>query len=252
MKHSFAIFSLAVLGATSTIAHAQFRQKTFETLAQEINAPIENVFIPMGFDSNDNAEVVISGTFPNSCYKMGKTTHGFNEVEKNIYIKVSAYHIKSDYCLTMNIPFLQVVPLGTLGAAKYPIIVNDVINTEIPIAEADLETRDDFVYASVYGIVQKGARTFEIQAVTPNACYEISKVDVRYESKNVVTILPIMTKLEGCDELENTKAVSQLKQVELSADLKGKTLVHVRTLNGGSINQVVDFQDSFKSMRLER
>ncbi len=243
MKTKTLSFFTTIAAITFAIsAQAESINPTFESVAREIPAPIQNVFIPQGFDSNDNSEVIISGTFPNSCYKMGKTSHKYNEVEQKIFVEVTAYHIKSEYCLTINIPFLQVVQLGTLDAGKYPVVVNNLINTSIPIAQApaDQERRDDFLYASVYGLIQKGPRTFEIQGVSPNSCYEISEVKVLIESNNVVTVLPIMQKIEGCDELENGKAVAWIKSFDISADYKGKVLVHVRTLNGGSINQVVD------------
>ena len=31
--------------------------------------PVENVYTPRGFDSNDNAEIVITGYLPNLCYQ---------------------------------------------------------------------------------------------------------------------------------------------------------------------------------------
>ena len=40
-----------------------------------IQAPVEKVFvITDGFDTNDNVEVVIKGSFPNSCYPADKKT----------------------------------------------------------------------------------------------------------------------------------------------------------------------------------
>jgi hypothetical protein len=243
MKISITTIFLGLTTAAS-ISMAQPSRTTFESVANEVKAPIENVFIPQGFDSNDNSEIVISGTFPNSCYKMGKTSHKYNEVEKKIFVEVNAYHIPSDYCLTITVPFLQVVQLGVLDKGKHPIVVNGIINSFIPISEApaDTEARDDHLYAPVYGLIQKknALNTFEIQGVFPNACYELNRIEIQIETSKVVAVLPVMQKVEGCDEVENTKAVAWSERFEVSDDLKGKVLIHVRTLNGGSINQVVE------------
>lgn len=235
------IFFVTCACVVTLASSSAFANDLFKSMAQEVSAPVENVFVPQGFDSNDNAEIVVSGTFPSSCYKMGKTHERFDDVEKKIYIDVTAYHVKSDFCLTVNIPFMDVIQLGTLSPSAYPIVVNKALTSEIPIGVAKSDgSSDNYNYASVHGLIRKGARKFEIQGVSPNQCYEISDLKVKAESKNVVLVLPIMTKVEGCDETRNPKAVNWIKGFEIPSDIKGKSLIHVRSLNGGSFNQVIE------------
>jgi len=33
-----------------------------------ISAPVEHLYVPTGFDSNDSVEVIVTGNFPNACY----------------------------------------------------------------------------------------------------------------------------------------------------------------------------------------
>lgn len=235
----FASFSALALSTAANAADA------FRSLAQEILAPVEKVFVPQNFDSNDNAEIVISGSFPDSCHKMGKVTHKHLDDKKTIVVEVTAYRIQSDFCLTINIPYIQVLPLGTLDAAKYSIVVNKTVKSQIPIAQGKLDgngDRDDFTYGSVYGLIQKGPRQFQMQGVSPNRCYKIVEVKVNPETSDVVVVQPIMKKDESCDEASDTRAVTWIEDFDVPEEISGKTLIHVRTLHGGSINQVVDLK----------
>ncbi len=49
--------------AASAAAHGAPR-----SVPKLVVAPVDNVFVPAGFDDNDNVEVVLQGYFANSCY----------------------------------------------------------------------------------------------------------------------------------------------------------------------------------------
>ena len=57
---------------------------------KSVQVPIEDVYAPAGFDSNDSSEIIITGFLPNLCHKAPKTEVVING--NNIDIKVTALH----------------------------------------------------------------------------------------------------------------------------------------------------------------
>ena len=53
-------------------------------------APVQKVFVPQGFDDNDNVEVILHGHFPNSCMKSGPVDVSVNPDSHVISIKSSS------------------------------------------------------------------------------------------------------------------------------------------------------------------
>ena len=99
--------------------------------------PVSKVFIPKGFDSNDMAEIVITGFLPNLCYKspIVKT-----KVEGR-KITLSVYAINSEAsagleCTRMIVPFLIPVDVGVLDRGQYQVSVNHEEKGQMKITEA--------------------------------------------------------------------------------------------------------------------
>ena len=86
--------------------------------------PVDNIFGPEGFDSNDNVEVIVEGHLPNLCHRtpMKKVTINGNHID----IKVTAlhYHDSNPFCPQVIVPFLETVSLGVLDKGDYKITVN--------------------------------------------------------------------------------------------------------------------------------
>jgi hypothetical protein len=80
---------------------------------------ISDAYIPSGFDSSSDAFVVISGIFPNSCYRLrdAKVDHigpGLHEVR--------AYGlVQEGLCLMVLVPFNKEVQLGRLNPGEHAI-----------------------------------------------------------------------------------------------------------------------------------
>ena len=80
----------------------------------EIDAPVDKIFIPQGFDDNDNVEVVAHGDFMNGCYRVGKSDSFVDEDAKRITIEVSAYRYQHEkdqdaVCMQVMTPFITLV-----------------------------------------------------------------------------------------------------------------------------------------------
>ena len=51
----------------------------------------ENVFSPMGFDDNDNAQIVLYGNLPDTCHKAGSVRYRVDKQRKTIFIRNEVY-----------------------------------------------------------------------------------------------------------------------------------------------------------------
>lgn len=245
------LFTLAL--GVAFFAAASVRADSVDDV-MEVPAPIDGVFIPQGFDTNDNSQVVISGAYPNTCYKMGNVTKSVdleqdedgNIIKRDVKINVTAYYHHSRACLMLYTPFTEVVSLGLLKKGAYEVQVNDVQELSLPVAEAPVDRSDNYVYANVFGLLRKGERLFEIQGTLPKTCALLEEVRVvEEEGSDVVVVLPIVAFPEGCDASEENfedQGRNFIARFQTPANLKGKQLIHVRTLNGGSLNQVVEFK----------
>lgn len=83
-----------------------------------LDAPVSHLYVPAGFDDNDNVEVVVSGEFPSLCYTKNMTEVTVNGDTINIHIS-SLFNLpgegeKGNKCGPMIIPFKEVVTIGNL------------------------------------------------------------------------------------------------------------------------------------------
>lgn len=210
----------------------------------EVSAPIKGVFVPQGFDSNDNAQVVVEVALPNSCYKMGMVKTLINKETKSVNVSVTSFYRHSDACLQIYTTYPEVVSLGLLDVGNYAVNVNAATDYQLPVALATNDSADDFVYANVLGLVRKSTFDFQIQGRLPRECAQLKEIRVLREEGGVMVVLPIVEFPEGCDLSANEDELGKefLATFTLPSDLKGDHLIHVRSFNGGSLNQVVSFK----------
>lgn len=216
----------------------------------------DNVFVPYGFDNNDNSQVIIEGEFPNTCYRVGPTEVAVDEEKKRITITNQAYFYNGCFCEFVLVPWTKTVDLGIRSAGDYQIFVRTrtpkdalrgTLNVAVAKQTADSYGPDDHLYAPVSDAYmesnQNGAPFHLIlRGRFMDSCLKLKEVKVIHDTArapNVVVVLPIAERIEG-DCLPDTKPFETKVAVD-HPDLKGKVLLHVRTLNGNSLNQVIDF-----------
>ena len=117
--------------------------------AQVIPAPVSHLFVPSGFDNNDNVELVVKGKFPNPCY-----TRNSVEVkvkEDKIFINVTATKKENlrNLCEPLKVPFTEVITVGSLQGGDYEIIVNNTLKQKMTVEVASSNSVDENLYASV-------------------------------------------------------------------------------------------------------
>jgi hypothetical protein len=221
------------------------------------NAPVSNVFVPVGFDDNDYVEVIIHGHFSNSCNKMGPVIGVSDSETREVQISARSLKYFGNECIPMAIPFVQSVKLGQLKAGEYDVSLrggSPSFSRTLVVAPSTSSTADDNLYAPVDEVDFKpvsGAEdlySLTVSGIFPRAdlgCMQLEEVKV-LTFEDVLVVLPI-ARFEKDPSLcapsltpfDRTFKVS--KDVKL--DLKRDTLIHVRVLNGQSVNKVVGFEN---------
>lgn len=117
---SLTILLTACLSMISSQAFAESAPVT-----QDRVVALSDVFVPGGFDSNSDAYVVVSGIFPNGCYKWkGASQKDVNSFEHEI---TSTASVSQGMCIQVLVPFTKDIRLGRLptGAHTLRFLSND-------------------------------------------------------------------------------------------------------------------------------
>ena len=220
-----------------------------ETLKAQSQTPefvpfkVSEVYIPKGFDDNDNLQVVIEGFFPNGCYKTAPATFSLGE-DGTFHIQANAYQYYG-FCIQMIVPFHQVVDLGIHKANTYKVIAEGVPTSKsIQVDPSTNNGPDDFLYAPVRQIYiskdpkQPNRRRILLSGEFTLSCMKLDHVKIpRNKNDSVIVVQPIAVMDES------VKCENQMKQFEVSELLpeleQGRYLVHVRTQDGSSLNRII-------------
>jgi hypothetical protein len=214
----------------------------------------ENVFSPVSFDDNDNAQVVLYGMYPDTCYSYAPVELDINVEKKEFYINDRAYQkVGPVVCADMLVPYTKVIDLGMLPVGEYKMFVKMPepamdgatykLMSTMNIAKATSEKQYNFDYAPVSLVdVEKdknGKFWMTLKGVLTNTCIRMVKgPDYMVRKNNVVEVLPIM-------ELESNNckptAIGFEFRTEIEKMPRGATLFHIRTFGGQSLNKVVDY-----------
>lgn len=250
-KFQTALFlGLAVPGACLFAAN-NAQQRTLDegdTISdvQEVPADVKAVFTPKGFDTNDNAELVVSGAYPNSCYRVGRTEVTVDKENKTVDVTVLSNFLSNQFCLQIYVPFTQTLSLGVLDKGDYTVNVNQENRAELPVAKAQGDQVDDFLYANVEGLIRNRQNSFVIEGTLPNDCSYLDEIKVTDERGDVFSVLPITRAFENCTPENVDMEGPEFKAgFSINPASDGLKLIHVRSLNGQSLNRVVSVSADF-------
>jgi hypothetical protein len=235
MKKS-ALFLTVLLGVFLCFQTNSVSQQATPEL---VNVGASSLYVPLGFDSNDNAQVVYEGYFPNTCYRTGPTL-----IEKNgqkVTIQPQAYY-HSEACFQMMVHYSHVIDLGILKSGDYQV---DVSATEenlgglLSITPSVNPGTDDYLYAPVKhaAIISKKPTILRLRGEFSNSCMSLKEIVVNKATSDTIAVLPIAQVIEAgapCADL----AVPFVHDVPINQKLDGRYLFHVRSLNGASINTI--------------
>ena len=218
---------------------------------KEVPAPVERVFVPTGFDSNDNIEVVIYGKFPNSCYKVGHANYSIDILKNEIEISLTAYEYKSGFCIQLITPYLESVKIGVLPVGEYNIKIKDTeFEDTLMVAQSMVSSPDSFLYANISDVkllnsqqhLVAGKQEIELEGEYPytfHGCAVMERIEVIQIREDILEVLPII-KIINEGPLCKRESNFFKKRAQVDRDLIGTSLLHVRSASGSSLNRVVE------------
>lgn len=245
MKKNFLLMMIWVF--TFALLHSETSFAILSPTPRVFSVVPEKIFIPGGFDDNDRVQLILRGNLLNTCEKVGPIQTQIDKKNKKISINQKVFAYAGDWCVQMIIPFTQTIDLGMLEVGEYQVVSIDKFGTELtvgllPIAPNQSPNADDFLYAPVEQIFIENNSTGHGNTLTlsgnfPNQCMKIKEIKILERTAQVIEILPIT---EVTQELPcENKQIKFKSQIQLKDLPKGITLLHVRTMNGKAINQVV-------------
>lgn len=216
-----------------------------------VTAAPTSVFTPKGFDSNDNAQLVVSGVLTSLCQKLGPTTFKVDRAEKKIIVEQQIF-MTNKVCAAMEmyIPYTSVVNLGRLEPGAYEVSALDYKKHATPMAVLPIKRAnsnpntsgtDDVLYAQVTSIDLKmktdsGYPQLTLKGYLTSSCVSFAKIDLHRREGNVIEVLPTLAVSRGgC--LESIRPFS--KTISLGNIPATDTLIHVRSMGGQSLNRVI-------------
>ena len=110
---SVAVASFIIIASASAASPvARMSDDVQPPKERELTVAVNDAFVPGGFDSSTDANVIVSGLFPNGCYRWSRAevVKGDNNVTE-IYTKAK---VRSGMCLMVLVPFSNEVNVGRL------------------------------------------------------------------------------------------------------------------------------------------
>ena len=202
----------------------------------------KHFFMPPGFDNNDNAQLILNGMLPNTCYKSANAKVEVDETSKRIVVTPQAFFYPGSWCLQVLVPYTQTVDLGVLQTGDYTVVEMDergagLTRGTLPVAQARTSAPDDFLYAPIKAarIERQGASQNLILSGQLSSCMRIKELKVLARIPNLIEVLPIVEE-DGTNCSGTPRSFEQM--VSLPDLEPGTTLIHIRSLNGQSINLI--------------
>lgn len=210
--------------------------------------PLEQVFVPKGFDDNDISQIVVSGYLPDMC-------HSFSGIKvkrsgKDIFVKAYAKRGTKilTACPTITVPFAEVVNLGHLEKGDYSIHFSDSESTHINrlnVSDAPSFYRDSYFYAQVNDIaISDDLQTVSLNMTLPSSCVDFDGIQAVYNGSDVMSLLPVM-EFDGESCVPEARTIT--RDFEIPVDVfRRPLLIHTRSINGNSLNQVITDHMSYR------
>lgn len=205
-----------------------------------IAVAVNDVFIPQGFDDNDDVSIVLDGYLSHSCFKLAHTAVEVEETSRTITVTQFARKT-DDICIQALIPFSTEVRLGILPEGTFTIVSEETGLRELmPIVPAPASGTDNYFYApvdhvSVHTMPEGEAMYALLEGRFTNTCMRLTDVKIEDHGKSI-NILPIMH-----DQIAGEECHEGEIQFKIPVDLPrhltaGRHLVHVRSMSGQAHN----------------
>jgi len=210
------------------------------TASQEVvqsEVPVDHLYVPKGYDSNDTIELVVEGYLPNLCYKNPDSTVEVKGSTVNISIVANSTDLGGAQCAEMIVPFSHVVNIGLLDKGNYNVVVNGKNDSSLFVTESTSDAIDDELYANVHQIEQvPGEQRIIVKGYHPSYCLEFDKFVVDDNGTDTYSVRPITKQVSDfCPK----KMIPFEHEMKIPTNLKrNRILIHVRSMNGNSVNSI--------------
>ncbi len=206
----------------------------------EAVVPVDHVFTPSGFDSNDNTEVVVTGFLPNLCYQAPKSTVTVVEGKISVSVKATKKVNGLGFCANVILPYIEFIKIGVLDKGKYHIMVNEKSawekKSQISVSEATSSSIDEVIYANVEEVQREdnNSRKILLKGYNPSDCFELKEIVIADNGLDTYSVLPKMKQVRAhCPK----KMIPFTYEFEVPEKLEAdKVLLHVRVMDGRSVN----------------
>jgi hypothetical protein len=200
-------------------------------------------YVPVGFDDNDEVIAVVDGYLPDTCYRIRSAQVKHDLVNNRIIVQPKAVRFPGT-CMDVTVPYSTEVRLGTLAEGSYQVATKSgQVSERLEVKEATHEKADDYLYAPVDTVdvqtLAGGKMQAKLMGRFTDTCLRFREVKVTNSGKTL-EVLPVMKRVNEeeagnkCEKREVPfEEVVQLPQLN-----PGRYLLHVRSLNGQSVNEV--------------
>lgn len=217
----------------------------------------EHAFVPPGFDDNDNSQIVLAGTFPDTCHRMGPTQVLMEKGSREIVVTQVAYKHKGP-CLMVLVPYVKAIDFGTLMQGKHNVYFDrgpqqaPIFATAFGVGKSSSSSPDEFLYAPVTDLVvkqndEKAARSASIDLFLAGEfrldCMKLGTIRVLKRMKGIVEVLPTVLYQEHSNGRKcGIGHFPFSKQMQISVPWIDHTLIHVRLPDGQSMNRILEIR----------
>ncbi|MCX6127898.1 MAG: hypothetical protein NTX25_02395 [Proteobacteria bacterium] len=244
MRHLFLLLGLGLSASSALYA--------LDQNPVEVDSPVTKIFVPNGFDDNDNVEVIMHGDFTDTCHQVGRAEASVDEATKTVTVSATSYKYPGKFCIQSITPFIQTVSLGLVGEGNYKVVykMDKAVKGDLNVAKRKTESPDDYLYATVENAYidvnfETGKQALKLQGHFPYffvGCMVMKEVRVSKDPTDVLVVQPLaeIVNTDVCDSQPADRSFEYTSG--LPSSFQGEGLLHVRTLNGSSLNRFINIQ----------
>ena len=203
------------------------------------------LFVPAGFDNNDQIQVTLDGYLPNACYKIADPRVEFDESSRTFNVTAVANKFDADdtVCGVYEVPYTVTAALGQVRDGDYVISTKGAAKRQLHVKQSTGVGPDDYLYAPVDHVhVNVSIRRKEIIATIEgrftNSCMRWEEIKTLDEGDEVV-LLPVVS-VDQRSDCRTQNMRYKAMEVKLPWRQPGRYLLHVRGLSGVAVNHVFE------------